>query len=225
MTPLRQSSLGERVAHELRVLVISGELKPGARLVEGPLAEQFGVSRGPIRDALKQLETEGLLESQRRGVVVKGLTEVDVDELYTLRQSLESLALTRTMRAATAESWAQAEEAVRLMRAAAERRDARAFAEADLAFHSTFYAHAGHRRLAAVWEQYLPTFAVVLDITVARDVDLMPALESHEQLLALARSGDITAALTELEEHLLGARNRMAAALGEAPGGSEGGGA
>lgn len=210
---LQQEPLGDRVAHELRVLIITGTLAPGTHLVEGPLAEQFDVSRGPVRDAFKRLEAEGLVESRRRGVFVKGLSTEDVDELYSLREALEAMALRLAMERAADGAWRRAEHHVREMRAAADAADAQAFARADLEFHGQFYALSGHRRLAAVWEQYRPTFAVLLGVTNAQDRDLHPSAEAHADMLDAIRSkrGELTASL--LSEHLLGSCNRLRGAL------------
>ncbi|AEM83549.1 GntR family transcriptional regulator [Streptomyces violaceusniger] len=213
ITSLQQRSLGDLVAHELRVLIVSGRLRPGTHLVEGALAEQYDVSRGPVRDALRQLEAEGLVEARRRGVFVTGLTEDDVEELYTLRESLETLALTLAIGRAGPGDWEPAERFVRDMRDAADRAAAGDFALADLEFHSQFYVLSGHRRLLAVWEQYRPTFGVILDVTNAQDVDLRPFAGAHADLLATVRAGDVEHAATTLREHLLGARNRLRAAL------------
>src|SRR5690606_30995658 len=72
VTPVTHGSLGAEVAQTLRRLIISGQLAPGTHLVEAALAERFEVSRGPIRDALRVVEAEGLVESRRRGVFVIG---------------------------------------------------------------------------------------------------------------------------------------------------------
>ncbi|MEU5730460.1 GntR family transcriptional regulator [Streptomyces antimycoticus] len=213
ITSLQQQSLGDLVAHELRVLIVSGRLRPGTHLVEGALAEQYDVSRGPVRDALRRLEAEGLVEARRRGVFVTGLTEEDVDELYTLRESLETLALTLAIGRAGPGGWEPAERFVRDMRDAADRAAGGDFALADLEFHSQFYVLSGHRRLLAVWEQYRPTFGVMLDVTNTQDVDLRPSAEAHADLLATVRAGDVEHAATTLREHLLGAGNRLRSAL------------
>ncbi|MFD7502959.1 GntR family transcriptional regulator [Streptomyces sp. NPDC059850] len=213
ITSLQQQSLGDLVAHELRVLIISGRQRPGTHLVEGALAEQYDVSRGPVRDALRQLEAEGLVESRRRGVFVTGLTETDVDELYTLRESLETLALTLAIGRAEPGDWDRAQGFVDRMRDAADRSAPSDFALADLEFHSQFYVLSGHRRLVAVWEQYRPTFGVVLDVTNAQDVDLHPSAEAHADLLTTVRGGETETAVTTLREHLLGAKNRLRSAL------------
>lgn len=212
ISPIEQAALGTHVAHQLRQGVITGELAPGTRLVEHVLAGQFGVSRGPIRDALRELAREGLLESRRRGFYVAGLSEEDIEELYELRESMESLALRRAAARATAADWEPAQRELSAMRDAADRHDAAEFAIADLAFHSQFYELSRHRRLLSVWEDYLPTFRVLLAVTTAEDADLHPSVESHAEILHLARTGDIAGALTELSEHLLGAGNRLRAA-------------
>lgn len=208
---IQQEPLGERVAHELRVLVVNGQLEPGTHLVEGVLAERFDVSRGPVRDALRLLEAEGLLESRRRGMFVKGLGAADVDELYSLRESLESLALRLAM--AKQRDWTVARQRVAEMRAAAARADAHEFARADLDFHTEFYVQSGHRRLTAVWEQYRPTFGVMLDITNAQDRDLGPSAQAHADLLEVAAGGDPEVAVTVLAEHLRGSCDRLRNAL------------
>ncbi|MDA3625728.1 GntR family transcriptional regulator [Saccharopolyspora sp. WRP15-2] len=210
---VRQLPLGERVAHQLRVLIVTGQLESGTHLVEGALADRFDVSRGPIRDALRLLESEGLVESRRRGVYVTGLGEDDVDELFTLRESLETLALTRAIERAGKHDIDVLNSLVTAMAEAADEGDPAVFAQADLEFHSAFYALAGHRRLAAVWEQYRPVFAVILDVTNTQDRDLHPAAEAHADLLHAIRSGDVAQATSLLSSHLLGAGNRLQAAL------------
>jgi GntR family transcriptional regulator, gluconate operon transcriptional repressor len=210
---LVQQPLGERVAHELRVRIIGGSLERGAHLVEGSLAEQFAVSRGPVRDALRQLESEGLLESRKRGVFVVGLDEGDVEEIYTLREALEALALSVAAERAGAHDWKRAEECVAEMRAAADEADPHRFAAADMDFHGEFYRLSGHRRLRSVWEQYRPTFTVLLDITNAQDVDLHPAADAHFALLRDVRAGDTEQAVARLREHLAGSSRRLRKAM------------
>ncbi|MFI0366630.1 GntR family transcriptional regulator [Actinomadura sp. 1N219] len=210
ITSLRQSAtLGEEVARRLRYMVITGKLAPGTHLVEDKLARDFDISRGPIRDALRRLEGEGLLESRRRGLFVVGLDESDVEELYTLRESLESLALRHSMQRATPQDWESLLRPLEAMRDAADRGAAEDFAAADLEFHSRFYELSGHRRLVSVWEHYRPTFSVLLSVTNHQDSDLHPSAEAHLALLDAVRSGDVEVSLQELSQHLLGAKNRM----------------
>ncbi len=201
-------ALGQHVLDHLRRLIITGELRAGTHLVEAQLSEAFDVSRGPVRDALRQLETEGLVESRRRGVFVVGLSADDIEELYGLRRLIE-LEAVRLCMARPETGYAAASAALDRMRAAAEAQDAAAFATADLDFHSAFYAASGHRRLDAIWQQYRPTFAGMLAVTNAEDQDLAPTFDDHEALLRTVQTGHLERSLRLLQEHLDGSHRRM----------------
>lgn len=217
VSAVRQPPLGEQLLIQLRSLIVRGALAAGTHLVEGWMAERFGVSRGPVRDALRQLELEGLVETRKRGVFVRGLTDADLVELYALRGALEGLAVRESIARLPGGDWSALDEAVRRMRAAAEAADPAAFAAADLDFHSGFYAIGGNRRLAAAWATHRPLFAAMLDVTNSRDRDLRPVAADHQDLAAVVRSGDVDAALAALAEHLDGSCGRMRSALAELP--------
>lgn len=206
----RAESLGTQVARVLRQRIVRGDLAPGTRLTEEALAEEFEVSRGPIRDALTQLSFENLVEIQRpRGVYIVGLTQDDVDQLYSLRGALEQLALSRAMRVDDDERWAAMQAAVERMAEAADAGDHAAFVTADLDFHSQIYALADHPRLEGAWSQYLPTFAALLEVTINHDEDLHESSGDHVTLMQVMRSGAPDEAAAVLAAHLDGARDRM----------------
>lgn len=204
----RTKELGEQVLEQLRVLIITRRLQPGTHLVESHLSTTFGVSRGPVRDALTRLEAEGLVESRRRGCYVRGLSTDDIDELYSLREAIEMMAL-MIASGASAERWSLVDAPLAQMREAAKSGDHLAFAQADMAFHASFYAIAGHTRLQKIWQQYEPTFAVLLTLTTAEDVDLGPSYESHVEIHQQAISGQVDQAIATLREHLVGSRSRL----------------
>lgn len=209
-TVTRGESLGAQVARVLRQRIVRGELAPGARLTEEALAEEFAVSRGPVRDALTQLSFEKLVEVQRpRGVYIVGLTSDDVDQLYSLRGALEQLALSRAMRVDDDERWQPMADAVQRMAEAADAGDHAAFVTADLDFHSQIYALADHPRLEGAWNQYLPTFTALLEVTINHDEDLHESADDHVKLLEVMRTGSPDAAAAVLSAHLDGARERM----------------
>lgn len=210
---LRLASMGERLAEQLRRKIVRGELTAGVHLVEDTLAETYDVSRGPVRDAFKILSAEGLLDDRRRGFFVRGFSRRDVDELYSLRISIETLAMELAAQEADAEAWGGPEAQLAAMYVAAEADDSRAFAEHDLAFHGTFYALSGHARLQALWQQYRPLFGAMLDVTNEKDTNLGPSADDHAALLELTRSKQLPALRTRLEEHLAGSRERMITAL------------
>ncbi|SEF18107.1 GntR family transcriptional regulator [Jiangella alba] len=206
---IQATDLGERVAAQLRRLIISGSIAPGTRLVEQSLSDMFDVSRGPIRDALKTLQTEGLVDTRRRAIYVIGLDDRRISELYSVRHALESLALREAVARVGAAGWGDFQQPLLEMRASADRTDPESFAVADLEFHSRFYEAADNRLLSTMWNQIRPTFVVLLQITNARDADLHPAAESHAVILERAGEGDADAALRELTVHLDDARQRL----------------
>ncbi len=159
-----QSKLGEEVAQMLRRAILAGELEPGTHLVESSLSTDFGVSRGPIRDALRELESEGLVEARRRGVFVTGLTRDDVWELYTLRAAIDVVALDLAAAQFTLEDFTRLRRLVEVMERAADDGRMADFAEADIRFHSAFYERAGHRRLLRVWQSFVGTFQVLIEL-------------------------------------------------------------
>ncbi|MBT2483844.1 MULTISPECIES: GntR family transcriptional regulator [unclassified Microbacterium] len=209
-TVKRGESLGAQVAQVLRQRIVRGDLAPGARLTEEALAEEFAVSRGPIRDALTQLSFEKLVEVQRpRGVYITGLTRDDVDQLYSLRGALEQLALSRAMRVEDDARWGAMAAAVTRMGEAADAGDHAAFVTADLEFHSEIYALADHPRLHGAWDQYSPTFAALLEVTINHDEDLHESASDHARLMEVMRVGEPAEAAAVLSAHLDGARDRM----------------
>lgn len=213
-TRVRLGSMGDRLADDLRERIVRGQLTRGTRLPEEAIAAEYDVSRGPVRDALKLLASEQLIDIGRGGATVRGVGVDEVRELYALRRALEPLAVQAALRAGD-HDWADAgAELDGMARAADESRWAE-YADHDLRFHSAIYARSGNSRLQAVWERYRPTFAVMIRITVAQDVDLHPSAVDHADLLEALRRGDEEAALAVLLPHLDGARDRMLTALGE----------
>lgn len=193
----------------LRRLIITGEISPGTHLVEAQLSESYAVSRGPVRDALKKLETEGLVESRRRGVFVIGLSTDDIHELYSLRHVLEREAVTRCVQTEAELDWSAARASLAAMADAGEGGDVATFAEADLDFHSAFYVLSGHRRLDSVWQQYRPTFADMLTVTNTVDRDLRPTVQDHADLLESVVERRLDESLDRLRSHVEGSLDRM----------------
>jgi DNA-binding GntR family transcriptional regulator len=140
-------------AEALREAIVEGRLRPGERIKEVPLASQLGLSRGPIRDALRLLERDGLVEViPNRGAVVPAVRAVDVLEVYALRASLGSLALQKVMLEGTVPVDALRRALARL-RTAAERGRARQAADADLDYQSAIIAGSGLSRVASEFER------------------------------------------------------------------------
>lgn len=209
-SPISQAeALGAQVVAQLRHAIISAEIPRGTHLVEAQVSASFGVSRGPIRDAFRQLEAEGLVESRRRGVFAIGLRASDVAELYMLRELLEVKAMELAHAVSEDSAWAPVVDNLEAMKERAQADDSLGFARADLRFHSAFYTVAGSRRLESMWKQYEPTFSVMLQLTNAEDRDLLPTYWDHHELYTTLREGELSAAIPILRSHLQGSRDRL----------------
>jgi DNA-binding GntR family transcriptional regulator len=144
--------LRQEVLAALRTGIVSGEIPVGTRLLEAELSARMGVSRAPVREALRQLEQEGLVESfAHRGVVVVGVPEDEIDALYELRATIEAKAIARACVAATDADLAGLQGLIEEMRAAVARSDIDAVAEIDLRFHGAIVALSGFSLLRKIW--------------------------------------------------------------------------
>lgn len=204
---LRPLGLGDQIAHRLRVDIILGEIPEGTHLAEDNLAARFDVSRGPIRDALRNLESEGLVENRRKRLYARSLGMTDIDELYSLRENLESLALRLAIETAATRDWEAVQRLVDRMRTAAETDDFETFADADMDFHTSFYRLSGHRRLAEAWRPYQRTFEVLFELS--NTPDMAAAVIDHQEFLDIVRSGDADAAVRRLHSHLIKAKGHI----------------
>lgn len=207
---IRQIALGDQVADALRRLIISGDPAPGTRLVEVSLADQFGVSRGPIREAFSKLEAEGLLRTGRRGAFVVGVTMHDIDELYSLREAIEQLAVSLIVAGRESLDWQPLIAAVQKLNKAADSQDDGGFTHADMEFHGAVYELAGHRRLLDVWRSYRKTFEVVLEQSARRGLDLEIAAEDHRNLLQAFQTASPDECREAVHQHLVKAQARLA---------------
>ena len=139
---------------ELRRLIVNGEFEPGERLLEARLAERFAVSRGPVRDALAELERMGLVTSvARRGTYVATFTETDIDELLYVTCGLERLAARQAAMYATSEQIDGLNRLLGELDDSQARGDAAETIEADLELHRHLVEASGNRRLLQLWMQ------------------------------------------------------------------------
>lgn len=211
--PIRAESLGERLAGELRRGIITGEVTAGTRLVEEELAESFKVSRGPVRDAVKLLRSEGLVRGSGRYVVTNALSAADIDELMALRESFELLAVERAMATNREVLVRDLKLALTDMDAAASSRDTTAFTTADIRFHTSFFDAAGLARLDLVWNQFRPTIEGLLHASGKQMADLAPSVREHQDLAELISAGKVPKVKAELHRHLQTTCSRLQSAV------------
>lgn len=198
-------SMVELACDALRTMILSGELRPGDRVVENRLTEQLGVSRPPLREALKQLGHEGLIvQHPRRGAVVTPLTQHDVYEIVTMREDLETMSVRLGVPVRDPELLRPVEDALRDIERAAEDGDEAAVTERGFAFHHALVGMAGHRRLADAYRSLALQMQVCMGMnrSARRDhEDLAGHAARHRELLDVIRTGDPEAVLAALAAH------------------------
>lgn len=199
-------TLSDHVAEELRQAILSERLKPGQRLVERQIAQAMQTSRGPVRDGLKQLESEGLVASHpHRGTFVARLTRWDAEEIYTLRLALETLAVEFAARDAGADQLdtldAIADEIGVQVQGSYTPLDS---TELDLKFHRTLCQVSGHKRVLQAWE----AMSTQTQLLVLSHRKLQPerwrevGADWHRQIVAALRARDVDLARKVLKKHL-----------------------
>ncbi len=140
--------LRDVVFKTLRKGILTGELKPGERLMEIHLANRLGVSRTPIREAIRKLELEGLVTMiPRRGAEVANITEKNLKDVLEVRRALEGLAIELACERITEEKKKELEERLQKVEEAVRTKDTSAIASADVAFHDTIVEASGNNRL------------------------------------------------------------------------------
>lgn len=209
-TPLKDRidapSLVQLAAESIRKMILSGRLSPGERLIEERLTEELGISRPPLREALRLLQQEGLIETRpRRGSVVTTLTDQDVFEILTLRSALERLAIELGVPVRVPERLEACRRALAQMEECARMEDRGRLVTSAYAFHASIVALAGHRRLnesyAAVQQQQMLCMARNLYTREHEYEDLVTHVARHRHLLDVIEAGDPDAVLAELAVH------------------------
>ncbi len=213
---LGASSLVELAVRRLRSEILSGALVPGERLVEEQLTRRFGTSRAPLREALRLLGQQGLVEHlPRRGVRVAELSTRDIDELFSLRDALERFAVQCALSDGARPDAGELRTAAEQMEHAAVDGDAVQQAAAHRAFHLALVGLAGHHQLLRTYEPVLTQLQLYMATNLRREAEAVSSpregAQRHRRLCDAVASGDLDAVLAELAHH--GARTYLATEL------------
>jgi DNA-binding GntR family transcriptional regulator len=213
---LENLTLWERVHHYLRQEILANRLPPGTELGEVALAESLGVSRGPVREALGRLATEGLVTVRpRRGAVVSSLSKQEFLEAYQVREALEMLAIRLAVPRMTPQLLERAERLVAEMQACAARDDVDGFFEANAAFHETLVDASGNSRLKETYRQLVEQMGRYRRRSLALRGSLRRSIAEHRTILRAVKSGDAERAAHLLSEHIRVPQRRLEAGADE----------
>lgn len=188
LSPLSRLPLREHARLAIRQAVLDGVLAQGSHIVEEELAAQLGVSRAPLREAIRLLEQEGLVMSiPRVGSFVRQLTARDLEEIWPLRVALESLAIELAIPRATDGDISSLQRCTDSMRKAALEERHQQFLESDLSFHEQLVRLAGNQRLFDSWFTIMMQFRILaplselLTLPVYRDFDGI--IQAHQVVI------------------------------------------
>lgn len=202
--------------HQLLEEVLEGDLRPGEILVESALGKRFGVSRTPIREALRMLEQDGVLERVNRGMRVRQTSSEEVLEIYGVRTILEAAA---ARDAATRRTDYDLATLDRILRTMGEARTAtpQEMAAINRSFHRAIWQAARNRTLADLLERLAVHLRRYPATTYLRSGRWEAALEEHRLLLEAIRQRDPDAAAEVAEKHMWAARDVRLDMIREAP--------
>lgn len=187
---LDQRSLSDDVAQIIRKMILNGELQAGERINQAHLAENLSISRGPIREALKLLQNEGLIKHEtNKGTFVATLSKEDAFEIYTLRALLEGEAAQLALPNLTDQEFAKLENLLDEFYEAMVEKNLEKQAQCDILFHSTIVHASRHNRLINI-HKHLDTQVGAMFLTVANQVPLRveQVVENHRVLLNALRT-------------------------------------
>ncbi|WP_249978497.1 GntR family transcriptional regulator [Vreelandella olivaria] len=213
---IQQQNLVEQVADYLTQAIIQQHFLPGERLSEVQLSRDLGVSRAPVREAARLLESRGLLISKpRRGFFVRALNSVELEDVFDLRLCLERHAINRLVERYSSEAQRALEQQVEVLCEAAASNDGTRRIEEDLQFHRLLIHYAGNERLLRAFDGL--THELRLCITLITKTHEAPETiaTSHFQLLEALASGNPTACREAMDYHIGVARKFVVRGIGE----------
>ncbi|WP_077618284.1 GntR family transcriptional regulator [Bacillus sinesaloumensis] len=205
---LKNDMLGEKITNNLRLNIISGEIPMGTILTEKQISDNFQTSRSPVREALKVLANEGLIDLGRMGAKVLGLTENDVNELYDVRFLLENFACQRVMKDFDEVKVRKFTKIVKMMELSAELDDYLEFSYYDLLFHESIILETNHKRILYTWNNIKHLLLCLLIVATkkrfAEEKDqIYKLIQNHEQLIDVLHSQDNERLYNLINEHLV----------------------
>jgi len=201
--PQKRSRRREQVTDALREAIMTGKLADGERLIEDRIATELKTSRGPVREALRQLEHEGFVVSYPyRGAVVLGVSDEEVQEvLIPIRLTLERFSFAKALERMTDQDFAELAKEVWLMGEAARENDLVRSVEADVRFHEIVLDRSGQPHTTRVWRTIAPRIRAYF-YRYGLSADLARIATEHGELLTVLQSRDPEQVTAKVEHHI-----------------------
>jgi DNA-binding GntR family transcriptional regulator len=203
ISSLERSNLAESVSDLLRESIVNGQITPGTHLIEADIAKQLNVSRGPLREAFRILEKEGLLENRPgRGTYVSQPSERYIKEAYSLRGILEEEAFRLAVKNRTEADLNQLENALEEMFNAAKSGAEKEVLLLDIAFHRLIWGIADHHLIQASLEAIITRLKMYIAVQTKIYDDLSKGIADHRIILDALRTRNEDRGIEALRQHL-----------------------
>jgi len=214
-SPIARQSLTSAVADKLRDRIIRGEIPEGSQLRQDAIATQYKVSRIPVREALRQLDAEGLITIvPNRGAVVPALSPDDIEELFSIRALLEPEVLGLSIPCLTEQDFSEAEAVLRRYVSELRREDhLMAWGRLNWQFHSILYSRANQPRFMAIIRNVNNSGERYTRLQLYLTHGMKRANEEHHQILELCRQRDVAGACKLLRMHIQNAGESLKQAV------------
>ncbi|RDE52434.1 MAG: GntR family transcriptional regulator [Candidatus Accumulibacter meliphilus] len=208
---IAQTALYQEVAERLRQRIFAHQLAPGARIDEQALAIDYGISRTPLREALKVLAAEGLVTLRpRRGCFVTEISEQDLDDIFPLMAMLEGRCALEATTRAQPEDLARLDALHAELQRFAEGNEIERFFEVNQAFHYQIQEMSGNRRLRQVIQDLRKVLKLTRLFSLSIDGRVQQSLAEHAIILAAIKAGDAAGAQVAMHDHILAGRQALA---------------
>ncbi len=206
----RNAPLSKVLCDQLESMIVSGQMKPGERLNEQQLAQRFGVSRGPIREAVRALEGAGFVEAvTNKGVFVRQLTVAEVRELYDVRAALFGLAGRLLAERSSEATVSKLEALLTAMEQAAANRDFDAYYPLNLTFHEAIVDGSGNQTLAAQYRAFVKRLNLFRARSLVQGGGLAVSNREHREMVAAIAARDPVWAMEAHWRHVASAKDRL----------------
>ncbi len=196
-------SLTSIIFEKIREDILNGMYNPGEKIVEAKLADELGVSRTPVREALKQLELDGLVENiPNRGVIVKGVTAQDIMDIYTIRETIEAIAAKWSVERMSQEDLDSLKEIYELMEFYTFKKDVDKIFELNTKFHELIYSATNSRFLEHVLRDFQLFIKSTRYESLKTEGRMEHTLNEHKEILDAFIERDQDKAVEKIIEHI-----------------------
>lgn len=196
-------TLKEEIIDYLRAQIITNELKPGDRVVELDIAKKYNISRGPVREAVRLLEDQGLLEYKKNiGCVVKVLSKKELNEIHLIMSSLEKLALNLTSGQLKDERIEKIEKLVEKLKGYEDLAEIEEIIETDYEIHKQIVLNTENDKLFQLWDSMKSNYYALYFTVLNKNYNILNRIyKKHLRLLNVLKEKDLEKSIEEITEH------------------------